>query len=320
MGLKLRNPIIASSSKLTSQIDLIKKCADSGAGAIVLKSLFEEQLVADKERLMSQDQKYFWFPEAVDYISSHSKEHGVKEYLKLIEDSKKSTDIPIIASVNCITPKEWPAMVTHLESSGADAIELNISIFPSNEDMESCDLEDRYLEILSEVKKHVTIPVSVKLGSMLTNPFRLVRKMCETGMDGVVLFNRYFRPDMDIDDEKIIADNIFSSPSETTLPLRWVSLLSTRVKCDICANTGIHDAEAMIKHLLAGATAVQICTTLYNNGIEYIEQMLKDMQNWMYHKNYKSVDDFKGKMVKDYGNAAAFVRVQFLKKALGEVV
>jgi dihydroorotate dehydrogenase (fumarate) len=320
MGLKLKNPIIASSSKLTSQIDLVKKCADSGAGAIVLKSLFEEQLIADKGKLMDQDHKYFWFPEAVDYISSHSRERGVKDYLKLIEDSKKNTDVPIIASINCITPEEWPAMVKHLENSGADGIELNISVFPSDENVKSCDLEELYVKILEEVKKHVTVPVSVKLGSMLTNPFQVVNQMCNTGMDGVVLFNRYFRPDIDIDEEKIIGDNIFSSPSETTLPLRWVSLLSTKVDCDICANTGIHDAEAMIKHLLAGASAVQICTTLYNNGIEYIEQMLKDLENWMYHKNYKSVNDFKGKMHKDYGNAAAFVRVQFLKKALGELV
>jgi len=319
MGIQLKNPIIVSSSRLTSQTDLVKECADAGAGAVVLKSLFEEQLLADPDRLMDSDHKYFWFPEAIDYINQHSKEGGLRDYLKLIEESKKQSGIPVIASVNCTTPDEWPRFTKNLEDSGADGIELNISVFPADEGIDSCDLERVYVNIVKEVSSFVKIPVSVKLGSMLSNPFRIVKEMCMTGMNGVVLFNRYFRPDIDIETEKIIGDNILSSPSETTLPLRWVSLLSNKIDCDICANTGIHTAEHAIKHILAGATAVQICSTLYNNGIEYVGQMIKDMESWMISKEYNSIDDFKGKMIRDYGNAAAFVRIQFLKKALGDL-
>jgi dihydroorotate dehydrogenase (fumarate) len=320
MGLKLKNPVIASSSKLTSQIDLIKMCAEAGAGAIVLKSLFEEQLLADKDLLMYQDQKYFWFPEAVEYIDKHSKEGGVKEYLQLIENSKKMTDVPIIASVNCTTPKEWPQFVKTLENSGADGIELNISIFPKDENMKASDIEDTYVAIIEEVRKYIHIPVAVKLGPLMTNPQRTVMRMCKAGMDAVVLFNRFFRPDIDIESEKVVRDNILSGPEEMTQSLRWVSLLSNRVACDIAANTGIHNAEGAIKQLLAGATTLQVCSTLYNNGIEYIEKIVEGIESWMQGKGYETLSEFRGKISRDTENVAAFERVQFMKKTLGSLV
>lgn len=314
MGLELKNPIIVSSSKLTSTIDNIRKCADQGAGAIVLKSLFEEQLLADADKLMDRDDKYFWYPEAVDYISEHSKNYGVKEYLELLQEAKKHTTIPIIASINCTTPNEWPKFAKTLEEAGADGIELNIAIIPMIGEVLSKEVEDTYVEIIKEVKKYTSLPIAVKFGPLFTNPVNIIQRMDEAGADGLVIFNRFYRPDIDIDNETIVHNNILSGPEEMTQSLRWVSLLSDKVKCNVAANTGIHDATGMIKQLLAGADAVQICSTLYSNGISYIDTMLHELGEWMEKQNYSSIGDFQGKIARDNEHAAAFARVQFMKR------
>jgi dihydroorotate dehydrogenase (fumarate) len=314
MGLELKNPIIVSSSKLTSTIDNIRKCADQGAGAIVLKSLFEEQLLADAERLMDKDDKYFWYPEAVDFINQHSKDHGVKEYLALLEEAKRHTTIPIMASINCTSPNEWPKFAKTLENAGADGIELNIAIIPMIGNISSIEIEDTYIEIIREVKKQTNLPVSVKFGPLFTNPVNIVQRMDEAGADALVVFNRFYRPDINIHTETIVHNNILSAPEEMTQSLRWVSVLSDKVKCDVAANTGIHDGEGMIKQLLGGADAVQICSTLYSNGISYIDTMLQDLKNWMESRKYNSINDFKGKFARDNEHAAAFARVQFMKR------
>jgi dihydroorotate dehydrogenase (fumarate) len=319
MGLSLKNPIIVSSSKLTSKIENIKKIADAGAGAIVLKSLFEEQLLADPGKLLDQDEKYFWYPEAVDFINEHSKEQGIKEYLALIEDAKKETDVPIIASINCTTPNEWPKFAAKLEEAGADGLELNISIMPFDPGVTSQAIEDTYGEIVKEVKRFVKIPVAVKIGPMFTNLFALVKMLEGAGADAVVLFNRFYRPDIDIKNEKVVRDRIFSSPEEMTEPLRWVSLLSGKVNCDIAGNTGIHTTEGLIKFLLAGAAGAQICTTLYKNGIDTIETMLVELEAWLKEKNYSSVAKIQGKVSAVDGNVSAFERVQYMRKTLTEI-
>jgi dihydroorotate dehydrogenase (fumarate) len=318
MGLKLRNPLIVSSSRITSTIEDIQKCADYGAGAIVLKSLFEEQFLADKNRLMDMDPKYFWYPEAVDYINQHSMDFGISNYLKLISDSKRQTDVPIIASVNCVTNAEWPRFSSQLVEAGADGIELNVFVVPKSENIDSREIEDLYISIVTEVKKNVRVPVSVKIGPFFTNGFQMIRRLHEAGAGAIVVFNRFYRPDIDIDSEELSRPNFLSCPQEMGQPLRWVSLFASRVKCDIAGNTGIHDGEGMIKMLLAGASAVQVCSTLYINGLGYLDTMLTDLKKWMAWKGYERIDDFKGKLTKHHENIAAFERVQFLKQALGE--
>lgn len=318
MGLKLRNPLIVSSSRITSSVEEIKKCSDYGAGAIVLKSLFEEQFLANTNRLMDQDQKYFWYPEAVDFINEHSKDYGIKNYLKLIRDAKSVTDIPIIASINCVTALEWPRYAKELEDAGADGIELNVFIVPKDEKISSLELEDLYVKVVEEVKKFVSIPVAIKIGPFFTNGFNMTNRLCQAGVDGIVVFNRFYRPDIDIDTETISRPNYLSCPQEMGQPLRWVSLFSSRVKCDIAGNTGIHEGSGMIKMLLAGASAVQVCSTLYINGLGYIDTMVNDLKKWMTWKGYENINEFKGKLTKRHENVAAFERVQFLKQALGE--
>jgi dihydroorotate dehydrogenase (fumarate) len=318
MGFTLKNPIIVSSSKLTSNIEEVRKCAEYGAGAIVLRSLFEEQFLANSDRLMDMDQKYFWYPEAVEFINSHAKDHGVNEYLRLIEQSKKHTFVPIIASINCVTPLEWPRFAKSLVDAGADALELNMYLVPPNEKTTSQELEAKYLEIVREVKNNIHVPVSVKLAVFFTNILRIVTELNHAGIDAVVLFNRFFRPDIDIDTETVVKPNFISTPEEMGQPLRWVSLFSNRIKCDIAGNTGIHDATGAIKMILAGASAVQICSTLYKNGIGYIDTMLFDLEKWMKVKNYQHIGDFKGKVTRYHENLSAFERVQFIKLSLGD--
>jgi dihydroorotate dehydrogenase (fumarate) len=269
MGLKLKNPIIVSSSKLTGDINNIKKCADVGAGAIILKSVFEEQLIADSNALMDQDIKYFWFPEAIEYINKHSKEYGLKQVLELIKKAKAYTDIPVLSSINCVTSQEWPKFAKQLEDAGADGIELNIAIFPFDKYMSCTDICDQYIDIVEKVKEYVSIPVSVKLGNYFTN-----------------------------------------------LVLRWVALLSPQLTCDIAAATGIHDYSGVVKQLLAGASATQICSTLFNNGLSYIDTILFDLEKWMQKHKYKSITDFKGKVTNAEDSTQKFERMQYLKKEI----
>jgi dihydroorotate dehydrogenase (fumarate) len=317
MGLKLKNPIIVSSSKLTSDIENVKKCADMGAGAIVLKSLFEEQLIADSNALMDQDMKYFWFPEAIEHINKHSKEYGLKKVLDLIKKAKDHTDIPILASINCLTAKEWPKFAKPLEDAGADGLELNIAIFPFDPKVSSKEIEDQYVEIVKTVKQHVKIPVSVKLSNYFSNISQITHRLDDAGVDGLVLFNRLYRPDIDIESEEIVRENILSSSLEVTKALRWVALLSGGLNCHIASGTGIHNHEGVIKHLLAGAYATQICSTLFNNGISYIDTILFDMQKWMKKHKYKSISEFRGKVCKQEGECNnKFERIQYIKKEI----
>ena len=316
MGLKLKNPIIVSSSKLTAEIDNIKKCIDQGAGAIVLKSLFEEQLIADSNALIDQDIKYFWFPEAIEHINHHSKEYGLKQMLDLIRASKNYSDVPIMASINCISAHEWPQFAKTLEEAGADAIELNISLLPFDKYSSCGDIADKYIEIVQKVKEHVAVPVAVKLGNYFTNIIQMAHRMQDAGANGLVLFNRYYRPDIDIETETVVRDNVLSSPLEVTKSLRWVALLSPQLDCDIAAGTGIHDYKGVVKHLLAGAAATQICSTLFDNGLSYIDTILFDLQKWMQKHNYTSISQFKGKVARTEGNSIKFERLQFLKKEI----
>jgi len=273
-------------------------------------------LLVDSDRLMDQDQKYFWYPEAVEFINTHSKDQGIAEYLQLIKDAKEQTSIPIFASINCITPDEWPKFASELEKAGMDGLELNIALMPFDGNTSSQETEDTYIAILSEVKKYVKVPIAVKIGPYFTNTINLVKRLEQAGADAVVLFNRFYSPDIDIENEKVVRDNILSGSEEITQSLRWVSLLSDKVECDIAGNTGIHDAAGVVKQLLAGAAATQICSALYKHGIGYIETILTGLEEWLQKKNYSSVSQIQGKLGKDEKSAAIFERVQYMRKTL----
>lgn len=319
MRRKIDNPVIVSSSSITGNIDNIKKCADYGAGAVVLKSLFEEQIMADMKTLLDQDDMYFWYPEAMDYVNNFSQENGIKQYLELIDKAKKSVGIPVIASINCVSPRIWPSFAKEIENSGADGLELNIFIPPTKIDQTGYKIEETYMDIVREVAKVVQIPIGVKVGFFFSNLYRTLFKLSNLEIDNIVMFNRYYRPDIDINKMQVLSNNIFSNPGEITISLRWIALMSGLAHCNLVAATGIHDYTGVVKQIMAGASAVQICTTLYMNGIEYISTILKNLEKWMKDKGHLNISSFKGSITKAEENCAAFERIQFMKKTTGKI-
>lgn len=314
MGLELKNPIIAGSSGLVNSLENIKKIEASGAGAVVLKSLFEEQILHEANKTYSSDEAINAYPEAQDYILNYSKDNTVDNYLKLIKDSKEAVSIPVIASINCVSSSEWISFASKIQEAGADALELNIFILPSDPRHDGIETEKVYFDIVEKILKIVKIPVAIKISSYFSGLAKTALKLSWTGISGMVLFNRFFSPDIDIDKLEIKPTNVFSNPDELANSLRWVAMLSSRIHCDIAASTGIHDGKAIVKQLLAGAKAVQIASVLYKDGFEVIPEMLAFIEEWMDKHNYKNLSDFTGKMsIKEADNPAAYERVQFMK-------
>lgn len=318
MGLDLRNPVIVGSSGLTSNVGNIIDFEKQGAGAVVLKSLFEEQILQEVHHTMHQDEWINQYPEALDYIGNYSKENTISKYLDLIRESKKSVSIPIIASINCFTADEWISYAKLIEEAGADALELNLFILPSDPMRSSERNEKLYFSILEAVLKEVKIPVALKISHYFSSLAEITRKLDWAGVKGLVLFNRFYSPDIDIDTLKVVPAHVFSDPNEISMPLRWIALLSGSLNCDLVGTTGVHSGKDMIKMLLAGACAVEVVSTLYRNGHQQIALMLKELEEWMIAHKYQSINEFSGLLsFKQAANPAAYERVQFMKHFAG---
>jgi len=312
MGLRLSNPLIVSACSITGTLEGVTKCAEHKPGAIVLRSLFEEQILQAIEQQLMKDDSYFWYPQAGEYVKDISSDQGAAGYLKLIERSVHMTDLPIIASINCITPREWVQFAKKMESSGAKGLELNISTPLSDDSSRGDEILQRQIEIVQSVRDSVSIPVAVKMSPFFTNLARAAKQFADAGVHALVMFNRFYRTDIDIETLKLTPASYFSAPEEITLTLRWVALLSKRLHCDIAASTGIHDTAGVIKQLLAGANAVQIATTIYKNGFEVISTIKDHLAEWMAKHGYSSIHDFRGKAAQEKKEIATFERVQFM--------
>ena len=222
--------------------------------------------------------------------------------------------IPVIASVNCTSAHEWTFFAKKIQDAGADAIELNAFILPSDLNRTAEQNEKIYFDLIDAVKKEVSIPVSLKISYYFSNLAAMIKKLSETGIDGVVLFNRFYSPDFDVDTQKVVSTHVLSSENDLPISLRWVAIMANRVKCDIAASTGVHNGQALIKQLLAGADAVQVVSALYKHGTSHIKVMLKELEDWMDKNNYQNIAAFKGNMSqKNSHDPAAFERVQFMK-------
>lgn len=319
MGLDLKNPIIVGSSGLTNSVEKIVEIEKAGAGAVVLKSLFEEQIMFHSHKSVAQsDLGGYMYPEAEDYISNYTQENDVTEYLSLIRNCKAKVTIPIIASINCVSSSEWMSFGKKIEEAGADALELNIFILPSDPRRGSEENEKVYLEIAMAMVKELSIPVAIKLSYYFSGLAKTMLKLSWTGIKGMVLFNRFFSPDIDIDKFEVTATNVFSAPEELATSLRWVAMLSDRLHCDISASTGVHSGEAVVKQLLAGAKTVQIASAVYKNGVKVVGEMVSFLENWMEKHDFETTADFIGKMsFKSSDNPGAYERVQFMKHFAG---
>ncbi len=309
-GLHLKNPIIISSSGLTDSADKNKKLCEAGAGAIVLKSLFEEQISMEAESLRNSE-----YSEGNDYLADYVRGHKLAEYIQLIRDSKKVCDIPIIASINCYTNSEWIDFAKQIEEAGADALEINILSIQTDRNYIFGSFEQRHIDILHHVKKVTRLPIIMKLGENLTNPVALIDQLYANGVAAVVLFNRFYQPDIDIKNVSYVPGEVFSNPSDVYMPLRWIAISSSIVdKIDYAASGGVHSAEALIKVLLAGASAAEICSVVYQKSPTCIKEMLDYLEFWMKEQGYDKISLFKGKLnAKDIKGLNMWERTQFLK-------
>ncbi|MEA1971818.1 MAG: dihydroorotate dehydrogenase-like protein [Candidatus Cloacimonadota bacterium] len=312
MGLELKNPIIVGASGLTGNIDSIKELAKAGAGAIILKSLFEEEITMKMENDMDSNSSQVYHTEMYDYLKVYGKQYIVEEYLKLIEDAKNEVDIPVIASINCMSSEEWVDFAKEVEKAGADGIELNIFILPSNP--KENDTINTYFEIAKKVSAIVSIPISLKISSYFDNVAKTLIELSHHDIKGLVLFNRFYSPDIDIDKEKIIAGNYYTTQNDMANSLRWTGIMKNMVDCDLCASTGIHDGNDIIKFILAGSSAIQMVSSIYENSSDVISKSLIEITSWMAKHKYSNISQFKGKLAKSSQDKnSVFERVQFLK-------
>ncbi len=317
MGLELMNPIVVASCGLTKNADGVRKCADAGAGAVVLKSLFEEQVIGEM-RNQKQYASAAWHPEALDYVEGMGIGLGPREYLEVIRETKKAVSIPVIASLNCVSREVWTGYAKRLAAEGVDGIELNIAVMPSDPKRTAGDIEKMYFDALADATSKIDVPIAVKIGPFFTSTARMALELSRRGVSALVLFNRYYQIDIDVERMELSSGITLSSPKEINLPLRWISLLSGRVECDIAASTGIHDAHGVVKMLLAGATVTQLCSTLYLNGLESIKQILDDLEAWMQEHGFESVEEMRGKLSSmNSENPELYERIQYIKAFVG---
>ena len=312
-GLDLKSPVIAASCSMTGHADQIIKLAEAGAGAIVLKSIFEEEIYHELHEELSLRSPMHTDPEYLDYFDYVIKEENVRKYLKLIADVKTRTKVPIVASINCISSGEWTLFARKLEEAGADALELNLFVCPTDFDKTGQANEQFYFETISKVLQVVKIPVSIKISHYFSNLAGIVQKLAVTGIAGITIFNRFYTPDIDVDTQEMITAEVLTSPHDYQLPLRWTGILSGCVACEIAGTTGIFTTETALKFILAGASAVQIASVLYKDGPAAINQMNKGIATWMDQKGYASLSDFKGSLSQSASSAQAWERVQFMK-------
>jgi dihydroorotate dehydrogenase (fumarate) len=314
LGMTLKNPIIAGSSGLTNSVKSIQELEKNGAAAVVLKSIFEEEIAFEYDDILKEASEEGVNLDQFDYYDFHIKGEKLDRYTSLIEESKKTVSIPVIASINCVYSHEWTSFAKQLQTAGADALELNMFFLPTEFGRTSDEKEKAYFQIIEKIQKEVTIPIALKISYYFSNLGPMIQKLSETGIAGLVLFNRFYSPDFDIDKMKVVSSNVFSFPSDLSISLRWIAIMAERVNCDLAASTGVHDGVALIKQLLAGADAVQVASTLYKNGQGRIAEMLTTLEKWMVEKGYERLADFRGLMSQaKSSNPAAYERVQFMK-------
>jgi dihydroorotate dehydrogenase (fumarate) len=311
LGLTLKSPLIVSSSRLTSTLGYLREAEDCGVGAVVLKSLFEEQINHHISTLHSSH----GYPEADDYISNYIKSHSVDEYLNLIKKAKEILSIPVIPSINCYSSEGWTGFAKNIADAGADALEINVFFMPMDRKKSSINAEKIYFDLIEKLKKTVRIPIAIKIGFRFSNILNMIDQFYMRGVEGVVMFNRFYEPDIDINKIDIIPASIFSNESERRYVLRWIAMASAQdIKIDISASTGVHSGADAIRYILAGAHSVQVCSVLYDKGIPFLKNMNRQIEEWMDKNRFGTISDFRGKLNgRNYKKPVVFERTQFMK-------
>jgi dihydroorotate dehydrogenase (fumarate) len=314
LGLTLPSPLIAGSSGLTASVDKIAAMAQHGAGAVVLKSIFEEEIYFEQEDIVREAEADGVSLDQFDYYDFHLKAQKLDRYVTLIKDAKQAVDIPVIASINCVYSHEWTTFARRVEAAGADALELNMFFLPSDFERTAREQEEAYFKTIEKLLATVSIPVALKISYYFSNLGPMIQRLSRTGVAGLVLFNRFFSPDIDIDTFKVKPSFVFSSPAELAVSLRWIAIMAQKVDCDLAASTGVHGGSALIKQLLAGARAVQTVSSLYKNGPAHVGTMIERLKSWMEKHGFASLDEFRGRMSQEAAsNPAVYERSQFMR-------
>jgi dihydroorotate dehydrogenase (fumarate) len=316
LGMGLRTPLVVSASPLSEGLDAIRRMEDAGAAAIVLYSLFEEQLTRESQELehhLAHGTESF--AEALTYFPTAGEFRlGPEGYLEHIRRAKEAVAIPIIGSLNGSTAGGWTAYARQIEAAGADALELNIYSIPTDAYRTGAEVEEAYLEILRQVKAEVRIPVAVKLSPFFSNMAYMARQLAEAGADGLVLFNRFYQPDINLEQLEVQPHLILSTPMALRLPMRWIALLHGRFGTSLAATSGIHTSHDVLKIVMAGADVTMLCSTLYRHGIEYIRTIEREMVDWMTEHEYDSIEQMRGSMSqRNCPEPAQFERAQYIK-------
>jgi dihydroorotate dehydrogenase (fumarate) len=316
LGLKLRNPLVLSASPLSEKLDNLKKAEAAGAAAVVLHSLFEEQIRSESAELDHHlEHGTESFAEALSYFPAASEYRlGPEDYLEHIAKAKAAVGIPVIASLNGAAVGGWTDYARKMEQAGADALELNIYYIPTDHDLTSVQVEQTYLDILRAVKSVVTVPVAVKLSPFFSSMANMACRLDAAGADGLVLFNRFYQPDINLETLEIEHSILLSTPQARRLPLRWVAILYGSVRADLAATSGIHNAGDAIKAIMAGAKVTMLCSVLYKQGFDQIRVILSDMARWMEEHEYESVTQMRGSLSqKNCPEPTAFERAQYMR-------
>jgi dihydroorotate dehydrogenase (fumarate) len=316
LGLKLRTPLVVSASPLSEELDNIKRMEDAGASAVVLNSLFEEQLRQDRFELhQSLEQGTFSSPEALTYFPEPlDYQLGPEEYLEHIVRAKKAVRIPIIASLNGSSVGGWTEYARLIQEAGADALELNIYYIPTDMRLTGAEVEQTYLDILQAVKSEITIPVAVKLSPFFSNFANMAWRFDEAGANGLVLFNRFYQPDIDLESLEVKPNILLSTPMAMRVPLRWVAILYGRLRCSLAATSGVHRASDVLKMMMAGADVTMLCSVLIRHGIQQIKVIERDLMAWMEEHEYDAVQQLRGSLSqKNSENPSAFERAQYMR-------
>jgi len=317
LGLQLRSPlVVGAAAPLTEDLDNLKRMEDAGAAAVVLHSLFEEQLRQEKFELHHHlEYGTESFPEALTYFPEPEIFHvDASEYLKQISEAKKMVNIPIIASLNASTIGGWTNYAKELEIAGADALELNIYNIPTNMDITGEQIEQNYINILQAVKSQVNIPVAVKLSPFFSNMANMAKRLVETGANGLVLFNRFYQPDINIEELEVVINLLLSTPQAMRLPMRWIAILYGKLEVDFAATSGVQKGQDAIKMIMAGANVTQVVGALLRHGINQIQVIETDMIKWMEEHEYESIAQMRGSMSQiNCPDESAFERAQYMK-------
>ncbi len=316
LGLKLRSPLVVAASPLSEDIEQIKRMEDAGAAAVVVYSLFEEQLRRDRFELHHHlEHGTFSYPEALTYFPEADEFHlGPEDYLKHIANAKKSVRIPVIASLNCSTASGWTGYAKAMQEAGADALELNIYYIPTDLNLTGAQVEQTYLDILKQAKLETTIPIAVKLSPFFSNFANMAKRLDDAGAGGLVLFNRFYQPDIDLETLEVKPNILLSTPMAMRVPLRWVAILFDHVRASLAATSGIHRASDVLKMLMAGADVTMLCSVLIRHGVQHISVIERDLVTWLEEHEYVSVQQLRGSLSqKNCSDPSTFERAQYMR-------